>query len=57
MQKQISEPFEFDFVFAAETVWLAELICPFVDTFVSLLKKSNEKIGYFEFLDRYVHHY
>eukprot|EP01127_Copromyxa_protea_P022187 TRINITY_DN7863_c0_g1_i1.p1 TRINITY_DN7863_c0_g1~~TRINITY_DN7863_c0_g1_i1.p1 ORF type:complete len:263 (-),score=52.91 TRINITY_DN7863_c0_g1_i1:36-803(-) len=49
-QVTTNDPRDADFVIAVETVWLKELIKPFVTTFKSLLKK--DKAGYFAFLDR-----
>lgn len=53
LSSQITEndPREAEIIMAVETVWLKELIVPFVTTFVSLLK-GGEKTGYFVFLDR-----
>jgi hypothetical protein len=46
-----NDPAGAEVIIAVETVWLKELIKPFVSTFVSLLAKHN-KVGYFGFLDR-----
>lgn len=52
-QISANDPREASVIIAVETVWLKELIKPFVTTFVNLLRSGQDKIGYFVFLDRY----
>lgn len=48
-----NDPSDSEVIIAVETVWLKELIVPFVTTFVSLLREGvPNKTGYFVFLDR-----
>lgn len=54
LDPQLPGAFDCDHVLAAETVWLEELIVPFVETFVALLHRSSSRKGFFEFLDRSV---
>eukprot|EP01126_Amoeba_proteus_P047150 TRINITY_DN5367_c0_g1_i1.p1 TRINITY_DN5367_c0_g1~~TRINITY_DN5367_c0_g1_i1.p1 ORF type:complete len:250 (-),score=44.10 TRINITY_DN5367_c0_g1_i1:73-822(-) len=47
-----NDPLDNEVVMAVETVWLKELILPFVTTFVELLRGDTLKLGYLGFLDR-----
>jgi len=52
LQVKENDPFNSQIIVAAETVWLKQIVDPFVTTFVSLLSRGEPKEGYFVFIDR-----